>query len=85
MTRIDLASGNIATEGQQQTAGAGNQVVNYEARLSVDNAEGLLRPGMTASAVIATASTGRRLLVPNSALRFDPEAASGPGGGAPHE
>jgi len=84
VTRIDLASGNIATEGQQESsASAANQVVNYEARLSVDNAEGLLRPGMTASATIATASTGTRLLVPNSALRFDPdaEAAAAAGGG----
>jgi HlyD family secretion protein len=36
---------------------------------------------MTASATIATESTGPRLLLPNSALRFDPaaeEAASNP-------
>lgn len=77
VTRIDLASGNIASESQQEATGAaaaGNSVVNYEARLAVNNTERLLRPGMTATATIATASTGTRLLVPNAALRFDPEA-----------
>ena len=86
VTRIDLASGNIANETQTSTATTStSQVVNYEARLAVDNTDGLLRPGMTASATIATANTGTRLLVPNSALRFDPDAGkkaaqgSGPG------
>lgn len=83
LTRVDLASGNIATESQQTSAASSaNAVVNYEARLAVDNAEGLLRPGMTATATIATASTGTRLLVPNSALRFDPDAEADTGGSA---
>lgn len=82
VTRIDLASGNIASETQAAGTGAalGNAVVNYEARLTVDNSEGLLRPGMTATATIATQSTGTRLLVPNSALRFDPEEEDEGGG-----
>lgn len=63
--RVDLASNNIASGLQQQ-------VVSYEARLTVGNADGLLRPGMTATANIATQSTGQQMLVPNSALRFDP-------------
>ena len=83
VTRIDLASGNIASETQQQTSAAAsaNSVVSYEARLAVANADGLLRPGMTATATIATASTGTRLLVPNAALRFDPGAKDDTGGG----
>ena len=72
--RIDLGSNNTAnTAAQGQTQGQQNAVVSYEARLSVANAGGLLRPGMTATATIATESTGTRLLVPNGALRFDPE------------
>jgi HlyD family secretion protein len=70
--RIDLASNNTANAaaaGQAQ----GNSVVSYEARLAVANANGLLRPGMTATATIATQNTGRRMLVPNGALRFDPD------------
>ncbi len=69
--RVDLASNNIALNSQQQQQG--QQVVSYEARLTVDNADGLLRPGMTATATIATQSTGEAMLVPNGAIRFDPE------------
>ena len=81
VTRIDLGSNTVANATQGQPAqGQQNQVVSYEARLSLANPDGLLRPGMTATATIATESTGRRLLVPNGALRFDPneekEAAS---------
>ena len=67
--RVDLASNNIALTGQQQSS---QQVVSYEARLIVGNEDGLLRPGMTATATIATQSTGVAMLVPNGALRFDP-------------
>ena len=77
--RVDLASNNIA-QPAPQVAQQPQQVVSYEARLIVDNPEGLLRPGMTATATIATASTGQRLLVPNAALRFEPEE-EGEGGG----
>lgn len=71
--RIDLASNNTANAAAAQSGGQqANAVVSYEARLAVANADGLLRPGMTATATIATESTGTRLLVPNGALRFDP-------------
>ena len=76
--RVDLASNNIAQTQQQQ--GQGQQVVSYEARLIVGNDEGLLRPGMTATATIATQSTGRQLLVPNGALRFNPDEEEEAGG-----
>ncbi len=81
--RIDQAPTNISAQAASATGGqtqATNSVVNYEARLSVANNEGLLRPGMTATATIATASTGKQLLVPNGALRFDPDAAKEEGG-----
>jgi HlyD family secretion protein len=48
-------------------------VVTYEAVLEVDNSELLLRPGMTATAEIATGIVEDALLVPNAALRFTPE------------
>ncbi len=65
----------------QASTNTGNAVVNYEARLAVSNGGGLLRPGMTAAATIATRSTGKRLLVPNSALRFQPDAEEKEAGG----
>jgi HlyD family secretion protein len=81
--RIALASNNTATSTQQQQQGQqANAVIIYEARLTVANANGLLRPGMTATANIATDSTGKRMLVPNGALRFDPEKLPTPEGGA---
>jgi HlyD family secretion protein len=47
-------------------------VVTYEAVLSVDNSELMLRPGMTATATIVAESLHDVLLVPNTALRFAP-------------
>ncbi|MDE1467791.1 efflux RND transporter periplasmic adaptor subunit [Aurantiacibacter sp. D1-12] len=76
--RVDLASNNIAQSAQQQAGG--QQVVSYEARLIVSNGDGLLRPGMTATASIETQSTGEQMLVPNGALRFSPETEEDSGG-----
>lgn len=47
-------------------------VVSYESILSVDNAEGALRPGMTATATIVAERHDKVLTVPNAALRFNP-------------
>jgi HlyD family secretion protein len=47
-------------------------VVSYEAVLSVDNGELLLRPGMTATATIVAEERKNALAVPNAALRFTP-------------
>ena len=47
-------------------------VVSYAAVLKVNNDDQALRPGMTASAEIASASVEGALLVPNAALRFTP-------------
>lgn len=59
------------------------QIVTYKAILSVENPEGLLRPGMTATAVITVSERADALLVPNAALRYAPpatESSSGSGG-----
>ena len=55
---------------------AGQTVVTYQAVLSVDNSELLLRPGMTATATITTDERKGVLLVPNAALRFSPPASA---------
>lgn len=80
--RIDLASNTTSAEGGSAAAVA-NSVVSYEARLSVANGDGLLRPGMTATATVATESTGVQMLVPNGALRFKPDDEDESGGGGP--
>jgi len=50
--------------------------VTYETELEVENQDLSLRPGMTATADIRVAESKGVLLVPNAALRFNPEAAS---------
>jgi HlyD family secretion protein len=64
ITKVHLASQTI--EG----------VVTYQTRLSVDNPQGILRPGMTSTADITVANVTNALLVPNTALRFDPPTTS---------
>ena len=83
LQRIDLASANTVQgqSGAAPAAAAGGSVVSYEARLEVLNPDGLLRPGMTATATIATRNTGKALLVPNAALRFRPDEKDEGGGG----
>ncbi len=49
-----------------------DNVVTYETVVSVDNADLLLRPGMTVSADITTKVIKDALLIPNAALRFTP-------------
>ncbi len=63
-----LSVHNLPTTGQT--------VVTYQAVLSVDNTERLLRPGMTATATITTEERKGVLLVPNAALRFSPPAVA---------
>lgn len=82
LQRIDLASANtVQAQSGTATPAVGGSVVSYEARLEVQNGDGLLRPGMTATATIATRNTGEALLVPNAALRFRPDAKVEGGGG----
>jgi HlyD family secretion protein len=66
-----------------------DNVVTFTTQLDVDNADLSLRPGMTATATIATTERSGVLLVPNSALRFTPStgtvaatAATGSAGGS---
>ncbi|MDQ3366463.1 MAG: efflux RND transporter periplasmic adaptor subunit [Myxococcota bacterium] len=65
-------------------------VVTYDAVIDVDNAEKLLRPGMTANVTFVLAQVADAIKIPNSALRFKPSreqvmamrGASGRGSGA---
>jgi HlyD family secretion protein len=66
----DIAFASVVTEG----------VVTYEARLAVDNADLLLRPGMTASVEIVTRQADDVLLVPASAFRYSPQTSARGGG-----
>lgn len=54
-----------------------NGVVTYEALLSVDNTDLALRPGMTATSTITTATRSGAMMVPYAALRFTPPVQEG--------
>src|SRR5690606_16640170 len=56
----DIAFAAVTTEG----------VVTYNARLDVDNAGLLLRPGMTATVSIVTREARGVIVVPSAAFRF---------------
>lgn len=60
-----------------------NGVVTYQAILDVANPELLLRPGMTATARIATARVSDVLLIPNAALSTAASASASSAGGHP--
>ncbi|MFT3990457.1 MAG: efflux RND transporter periplasmic adaptor subunit [Luteolibacter sp.] len=70
-TRVFKATTNKVYFGSSTT----NNVVTYSVELEVTNDDLSLRPGMTATADISVAKKDDVLLVPNSALRFDPGAA----------
>lgn len=58
----DIAFASVTTEG----------VVTYDARLDVDNAQLLLRPGMTATVSVITREASGVLTVPSAAFRYRP-------------
>jgi HlyD family secretion protein len=75
--RVDLGAKNLTSIASTSTA---STVVSYVASLSLENRDLSLRPGMTATASIATAGSKNVLLVPNAALRFTPpDSARQPG------
>ena len=61
----DIAYASVTTDG----------VVTYDARLDVDNADLLLRPGMTATVSVVTRDAKDVITVPAAAFRFRPPAA----------
>ncbi|MEI8255611.1 MAG: efflux RND transporter periplasmic adaptor subunit, partial [Deltaproteobacteria bacterium] len=60
-----------------------NGVVTYQAVIDVENTQGRLRPGMTATITVVTARRTGVLRVPNAALRYRPSAPAGGGAGRP--
>ncbi len=74
--RVDFGA-NATT---QAGAAATSTVVSYTTVLDVDNPEGLLRPGMTATATLVTSIERDVLLVPNAALRYSPTNAAAAAG-----
>jgi HlyD family secretion protein len=53
-----------------------SNVVTYQGVLSVENQQGLLKPGMTATTDIVVHVVDNAVSVPNGALRFQPQAVN---------
>jgi HlyD family secretion protein len=69
-------SGGGGGNNNNNAGAASSGVVTYSAELEVANDDLSLRPGMTATVDIAIVDKQDILVVPNSALRFDPEFAA---------
>lgn len=67
-----VGTGTTAKEGATNS----NTAVTYSTELEVSNEDLSLRPGMTATVDIAIVDKKDILVVPNSALRFDPVVAA---------
>ena len=78
VTRVDLgANATPQVNSAGTTVASTNTVIAYTAVLAVNNPDHLLKPGMTATALITVAQKANVLLIPNAALRFSPKAAAG--------
>ena len=85
ISRVDVGSNTPATSGSSSTSSStasASTVVAYVADLAVQNQDFTLRPGMTATADVVTMEKCNVLLIPNAALRFNPNTpvASAPSG-----
>jgi HlyD family secretion protein len=70
--RVDVGSNATTSTSSSSTS----TVVSYNAVLTVQNPNLILRPGMTATAEIVTSEVRGALLVPNAALRFKPASTT---------
>jgi HlyD family secretion protein len=81
VTRVDVgANATPQVNSAGATVSSSSTVVAYTTVLSVANQDLMLKPGMTATALITVAHKSNVLLVPNAALRFNPTATNTPGG-----
>ncbi|MEO5715992.1 MAG: efflux RND transporter periplasmic adaptor subunit, partial [Luteolibacter sp.] len=74
--KVAFGAVGTGTTASASSAATSNTVVTYSTELEVTNEDLSLRPGMTATVDIAIVDKKDILVVPNSALRFDPVAAA---------
>jgi HlyD family secretion protein len=84
ISRVDVGASTTSTSGSSSTSStSASSVISYTAVLTVDNRDLILRPGMTATADIVTDERKSVLLVPNAALRFNPDSGTSKSSGGP--
>lgn len=81
VTRVDVgANATPQVNSAGTTVSSSTTVVAYTTVLSVANKDLMLKPGMTATALITVAHKQNVLMVPNAALRYTPTTTTLPGG-----
>ncbi len=76
VTKVAFGSENATAGAGGAAAAPASGVVTYSTELEVANEDLSLRPGMTATVDISIISRKDIIVVPNTALRFDPVAAA---------
>ena len=77
VTRVDVgANATPQVNSAGATVSSSSTVVAYTTVLTVANTDLILKPGMTATALITVAHKSNVLLVPNAALRYNPKATA---------
>lgn len=71
VSKVNFADSSLASENSTSTTNTSN-IISYEVTTFVDNSKLLLRPGMSATATIKTASVSDALIIPYQALLFNP-------------
>lgn len=70
VSKVNFADSSLASENSTSTNTS--NIISYEVTTFVDNSKLLLRPGMSATATIKTASVKDALIIPYQALLFNP-------------
>jgi HlyD family secretion protein len=87
ISRVDVGASTTGASGSASATSASStsasSVISYTAVLTVENRDLILRPGMTATADIVTDERKDVLLVPNAALRFNPDNGTSNSSGGP--
>lgn len=69
VAKVNFADSSLASESSSTNT---SNIISYEVTTFVDNSKLLLRPGMSATATIKTASVSDALIIPYQALLFTP-------------
>ena len=69
VAKVNFADSSATSTSDSTTS---SNIISYEVTTFVDNAKLLLRPGMSATATIKTASVKNALIIPYQALLFSP-------------
>ena len=77
VAKVNFADSSLtSTDSSSSSSSTSSNIISYEVTTFVDNSKLLLRPGMSATATIKTASVKNALIIPYQALLFTPDKVS---------